>query len=111
VKNSCRFDALNQAAVVVIRTVAPAGVTVEERLRALLAWVMEVTNYGIHQGAVGALTATQLQRGGLRGLEPGFPSWSSFHDQEDLVVYFQPTATAISVVMDVSDIILNAPRE
>jgi hypothetical protein len=34
------------------------GVTVEEHLRALSVWVMEVTNYDIHQGATGALAAT-----------------------------------------------------
>ena len=52
-----------------------------------------------------------LQHGGLRGLESGFPLWSSFRDREDLVLYFQPVATAISAVMDVLDIILNTPHE
>jgi hypothetical protein len=72
---------------------------------------MEVPNYGIHQGAAGALAATQLWRGGLRGLEPGFPPRSSFCAWDELVVYFQPTGEAVSSLMDVRDIILNAPRE
>jgi hypothetical protein len=61
---------------------------VEERLQALPVRVMEVTNYDVRQGAAGALATAQLQRGGLRGLEPGFSPWSSFNDREDLVVYF-----------------------
>ena len=72
---------------------------------------MEVTNYGIQQGAAGALATAQLRPGGLRGLEPGFPPRSSFHDREDLVVYFQLVATAVSAMMDVPDIILNSPHE
>jgi hypothetical protein len=43
-ENSRYLDALHQAAVAVVRMVLPVGVTVEERLRALLARVMEVTN-------------------------------------------------------------------
>ena len=35
VENSHYFDTLNQAAVVAVRTMAPAEVIVEERLRAL----------------------------------------------------------------------------
>ena len=86
--NNRRFNALNQAAVIAVRMVAPMGATMEEHLRALPVWLMEVTNYDIRQGAAGALDAAQLRRGGLRGLEPGFPPQSSFHDREDLVVYF-----------------------
>jgi hypothetical protein len=63
------------------------------------------------QGAAGALATAQLWRGGLRGLEPGFPPRSSFCGREDLIVYFYPMAVAISAVMDVPDIILNAPHE
>ena len=46
-ENSCRFNALNQAAVAAVRAMAPMGATVEERLHALPARVMEVTNYDI----------------------------------------------------------------
>ena len=74
VKNSRRFDALNQVAVAIVRSVAPTGAIVQERLRALLAWVMEVTNYGIHQGVVGALATTQLRCGAYVGW-----SWGSHH--------------------------------
>jgi hypothetical protein len=58
VENSRCFNTLNQAAVATVRAVAPAGVTVEEHLHALSAWVMEVTNSGFHQGAARALAAT-----------------------------------------------------
>ena len=68
VENRCHFDDLNNAAVVVVRGVAPAGVTMEQCLCALTAWVMEVTNYDIRQGAARALAATQLWHGGLHGL-------------------------------------------
>jgi hypothetical protein len=91
--------------------VVPTGPTVEERLYGLPVRVMEVTNYGIHQGVAGALATPLLRHGGLRGLESGFPPRSSFCDREDFVIYFQPKAAAISAVLDVSDIILNAPRE
>jgi hypothetical protein len=52
-ENSRRFDALNQAAVAAICTVAPVGATVEEHLRALPAQVVEVTRYGICHGPQG----------------------------------------------------------
>ena len=80
-------------------------------LRTLPVWVMEVTNYGIRQGAVVALAVAQLWRGGLCGLEPVFPPRSSFRDREDLVIYFQPAIAAVLAMMDVPDIILNAPHE
>jgi hypothetical protein len=54
VKNSRRFDALNPAVVTVVRVVVPTGAIVEECLPYLLARVVEVTNYGICQGATGA---------------------------------------------------------
>ena len=83
----------------------------QECLHAWLAWVVEVTNYGIRHGVAGALAAAQLRRGGLRGLEPGFRPRSSFRDREGLIVYFQPAITTVSAVMDVPDIILYAPHE
>ena len=91
--------------------VAPTGVTVEERLRALPAQVMEVMNYSIPQGATGALAVAQLWPRGLCGMEPGFLPWSSFHEQEELIIYFQPASEAASVLMDVWDIILILPCE
>ena len=100
-ENNRHFDALNQVAVVVVRAVVPAGATVEERLRALLAPVMVVTNYIIRQGAAGALAVASLWRGGLPRLEPGFPKWSSFHNREDLIIYFHPTTTVVLAMMDV----------
>ena len=78
--NRCYFDYLNEVAVIAIYTVVPTGVTMDQCLCTLSARVMEVTNYDIRQGAAGALDAAQLRRGGLRGLEPGFPPQSSFHD-------------------------------
>jgi len=36
----------------------------------------------------GATLEQRLRCGGLRGLEPRFLPWSSFHDREDLIVYF-----------------------
>ena len=72
---------------------------------------MEVTNYSIHQGSTGALDATQLRRGGLLGLEPGFSRRSSLRNREDLAIYSQPMVVAVSDMMDVLDIILNAPHE
>ena len=56
--NSRRFNALNQAAVIAVRMVAPMGATMEEHLHALPVPIVEVTNYDIRQGAVGALAAT-----------------------------------------------------
>ena len=55
VENRRHFDDLYEAAVTAIRVVAPTGVTVEQCLLALPARVMEVTNYGIHQGTARAL--------------------------------------------------------
>ena len=72
------FDDLNETAVTAVHMEALAGVTVEQCLRTLLARGMEVMSYDIRHEAAGALAATQLRHGGLRGLEPGFPPWSSF---------------------------------
>ena len=87
VENSHRFDALNHATATAVCVAVPAGAIVEERLCTLLGWVVEVTNYDIHQGAAGALATAQLWHGGLRELEPGFPPWLSFCNRVDLVVY------------------------
>jgi hypothetical protein len=80
VENRRRFDDLNEAAVTAICAVAPVGTTMEQCLHTLPTQVMEATNYGIRQGAAGALAAAQLRCGGLRGLEPRFPPRSSFHE-------------------------------
>ena len=68
--------------------VVPTGATVEQCLHALPVRVVEVTNYGIHQGAARALATAQFRRGGLHGLELGFPPRSSFREREELIVYF-----------------------
>jgi hypothetical protein len=70
-KNNRRFDALNQAAVAAVRTVVSTGATMEERLHALSAQVMEVTNYDIHQGARGPWSPPSFSVGACMGWSRG----------------------------------------
>jgi hypothetical protein len=42
-----RFDALNGATLAAIHTVMPMGASVEQRLRAFSAWIMELANHDI----------------------------------------------------------------
>jgi hypothetical protein len=85
VENRCRFDNLNEVAVTAICAVAPTGTTMEQCLHALTTRVMEVMNYGIRQGAAGALAAAQLWCGACVGWSQGSRHGCPFVSERSLL--------------------------
>jgi hypothetical protein len=109
-----RFQALHRPAgnaICALVPPAPAGTTLEERLRSVSVRVVEVANYCIRLGATIAQTAAQLWLGeDLTRLEPGFPIDLTFEQCDDLVSDFFAMVDGVLVTVNVEDIICNAPH-
>jgi len=71
---------------------------------------VEVVTHGIRHGAATALAAAHLHSGvDLRAVEPGFPVEAP-EDVGELVADFTAAANAILAVVDVEQVVRDAPH-
>ena len=85
------------------------GVLLEDRLRAMLAWVRTLALRGVCHGATLALSMVQLRSShDLCLLEPGFLVGANEEEQEELIGDFTTTTEAIVVATHAGDVILTA---
>ena len=74
--------------------------------------VMEVARYCIRLGAASAMAAAQLWIGeDLTVVEPRFPGETIYRDRENLIGDFSAMDDCVLAIVNVVDIISNAPRE
>ena len=110
-----RYQDLHAAASNAVRVLLPpthARTTLVDHLRTMPPWVMEVATYCILLGATLAMAAAQLWLGeDLTVVEPGFSGETSYQQRENLIGEFSAVVNGVLVVVDVEDIIRNAPRE
>jgi hypothetical protein len=86
--------------------------TLEEHLRSVPPWVLEVATYYIRLGAALALAATQLRLGeDLTGLDPEYTLETSNNVRQNLVREFFDVGNGVLAGVNVEDIIHNALRE
>jgi hypothetical protein len=91
---------------------APAGTTLADRLRTVPPWVEEVAMYYIRLGATLAIAAAQLWLGeDLTVVEPRFPGETSYRQRQNLIGEFSAMGDGILAMVDVEDIVRNAPHE
>ena len=90
---------------------APTGRTLADHLRTMPPRVMEVATYCIGLGVALAMATAQLRLGeNLTVVEPGFTGETSYRQRENLIGEFSAMGDGILAVVDVEDIIHNAPR-
>ena len=91
---------------------APAGMTLADRLHTMPPWVVEVATYCIRLGAALAMATAQLRLGeDLTVVEPGFSGETSYRQRQNLIGKFSAVADGIRAVVDIEDIVRNAPHE
>jgi hypothetical protein len=110
-----RYQDLHTAAGNAIRVLlppAPTGRTLADRLHTVPLQVMEVATYCIHLGAALAMAATQLQLAeDLTVVEPWFPGETNYQQCENLIGEFSAMGDGVLAMVDVEDIIRNAPHK
>jgi hypothetical protein len=95
--------------------VLPVGTSTPDWLRCLPTQIREVVAHGICHGATGALTAAHLRlchKIDLRKVTPEFPVVEKIPDDvnvERLVAEFSTNTEVITAVVDVEQIIKDAP--
>jgi len=95
--------------------VLPQGTSIPDRLRCLSTLVREVVAHGVHHGVVGALTMAHLHRRhkvDLHRVEPGFSMAGVIPEDIDvrrLIIEFSGNAEAIAAIVEVEQIIKDAP--
>ena len=91
---------------------APTGATLADCLLTMLPWVMEVATYCIHLGVALAMATAKLWLGeDLTVVEPRFSGETSYRQRENLIGEFSTVSDGILAMVDVEDIVRNAPRK
>ena len=73
---------------------------------------MEVATYFIRLGSTSAMATAQLRLGeDLTMVEPGFLGETSYWQCQNLISEFSAMGDGVLAMVDVEDIVLNAPRE
>jgi hypothetical protein len=114
-KSNRHYQDLHAAAGNAIYVLLPpvlAGTTLADRLRTMPPWIMEVATYCFRLGATSALAAAQLWPGeDLSVVDLGFPGETSYRQCQNLIGEFSIGGDGILAVVDVEDIVRNAPHE
>ena len=75
-------------------------------------WVLEVATYYIRLGATLAMATAQLWLGeDLTVVEPGFSGETSYRQRQNLIGEFFTVGDGVLAIVDVEDIIHNAPHD
>lgn len=99
-----------------VELVPPMGSNFHQWALGLPAWIKEVTVHGVRHGATAALSAAHIRlqpRVDLHIVAPGFPSRAEVLknvDIERLIADFGVVANAISMVVNVEQVIKDTPH-